>query len=131
MATIEETTDTMAPKAEQDATVVALEALNVEYNKSVEELSTAEAAVQEAQNTVFKFFLDISKKANGTEPLVLNNTSYNDVFHEFLSLKEEVYNKQSISFRLLQKLRAAHSNYLLAVISSLQKENADLKPKST
>lgn len=129
MATIEETSDTIVakPKPEQDPVVVAVEELNAEYNKSVEELSTAEVSVQEAQNTVFKFFLDVSKKTNSTEPLLLNTTSYNEVFHEFLSLKEVVYNKQSVCFRLLQKLRLAHNNYLVSVITTLQKEIADSK----
>lgn len=127
MAIIEESNDLVPAKPEQDPLIAAVEALNIEYNKSVEDLSASEASVQDAQNTVFKFFLDVSKKTNSTESVQLNNTSYNDVFHEFLSLKEDVYTKQSVCFRLLQKLRSAHTNYLMAVINTLQKEVADGK----
>lgn len=115
-------------KTETDPLVAQVEALNTEYNKSVEDLATAEDAVQQAQNTVFKFFLSVSKKSATTPGNeAVTSSSYSDVFHEFLALKEEVYSKQSASFRLLQKLRQAQNNYLMAVINSLQKDAADAK----
>jgi hypothetical protein len=136
--TIPETKDastTVDDKPAVDPMVEAVEAINTEYNASVEELATAEAAAQDAQNKVFQLLLEVSKKISvavpDTDSLKESSTSYNNVFHELVTLKEEVYAKQSVSFRLLQKLRQAHNNYLLAVVNTLQKENAELKKAQT
>ena len=108
----------------QDPILEAAESLNTEYNKSIEELTPAETAVQDAQTKVFKLLLDLSKKS----PIdIKSSDAYNELFLELVDLKEDVYNKQSNSFRLLQKLRQAHTTYLMAVINTLQKENAELK----
>lgn len=129
MASIEETPAVDAPKTEQDPMVAAVEALNLEYNKSVETLSVSEEAVQSAQSTVFKLLLDVSKKTAtaGLDQSTLGTTSFTEVHNEYLSLKEDVYGKQTASFRLLQKLRLSHTNYLMAVITTLQKELAEAK----
>jgi vacuolar-type H+-ATPase subunit I/STV1 len=132
--TISETKDASTAvddKPVVDPMVEAVEAINTEYNASVEELATAEATVQDAQNKVFQLLLEVSKKIStavrDADSLKESSEAYNDVFHELVALKEEVYAKQSVSFRLLQKLRQAHNNYLLAVVNTLQKENAELK----
>lgn len=130
--TIPETKDastTADDKPAVDPMIEAVEAINAEYNTSVEELATVEASVQDVQNKVFHLLLDVSKKisTSNSESIKESSESYNEVFHELVTLKEEVYTKQSVSFRLLQKLRQAHNNYLLAVVNTLQKENAELK----
>jgi hypothetical protein len=127
MATVEEATQVETP--EQEPMVAAVEAINVDYNKAVEELALTEEAVQDAQNTIFKLFLNVSQKssASGLDAAALESTSYSAVYGAYISLKEDVYTKQAVCFRLLQKLRAAHNSYLMAVITTLQKQLADAK----
>lgn len=104
-----------SPNAEEDAIVKAIDAINTDYGKSLEELGDAETDVQELENEMFKMFLNVRKnKDAGTAD------EYDDMFSTFVEKKQVVFAKQTRSFKLLQKLRASHNNYLTSIITGMQ-----------
>ena len=102
----------------------AVDAINLEYNKSTEVLANAELEVQSVQYDIYKLLISIHKKnmSTDTNTLDLSGISYNEVFTTLIEAKDDAYTKQSTSFRLLQKLQTANSKYLVGIINSLQQQ---------
>lgn len=123
MAIIEESTDApVVAKTPQQEMTDAIEAINQEYSSSIEELSSAQENVQLLESGIFKLFISVSKKniSSDSSALDLSGVNYNDTFISLVEAKDIAYTKLTSSFKLLQKLRIAQTNYLVGVINSLQ-----------
>lgn len=126
--------NTPSVQEQEQAIVNNIEKLNTEFNASLDELAEAELSSQTAESAVFKIFVNGFKKNTMSVDAGSNSkdtSDYNQTFMEFVESKQEVLQKQTRSFRLLQKLRTTHNSYLVNVINALQGRIKDLTTEET
>lgn len=113
------------PQEEERKLVKSIEALSLEYNASLDDLGEIEILTQEIENKMFKIFLDQRKNPKAIEE---TKDEYDAVFMELVEIKQDYLQKQSRSFRLLQKFRNLHVGYLQNVNVALANKIRELSP---
>lgn len=115
----------LSPEDAERAVVKVIDDINLEYQKSLESLADAETDVQVVENDMFKMFVNLRKNKSDA---AMND--YDDLFTSFIDKKQVVFVRQTSSFKLLQKLRASHSNYLINVINALKAQVTELSKEA-
>ncbi|MGL5934491.1 MAG: hypothetical protein ACRCZI_02590 [Cetobacterium sp.] len=113
------------PQEEERKIIKSIEALSLEYNASLDDLGEIEILTQEIENKMFKIFLDQRKNPKANEE---TKDEYDAVFMELVEIKQDFLQKQSRSFRLLQKFRNLHVGYLQNVNVALANKIRELSP---
>lgn len=110
----EEQKPKLTPQEEEELIVKDIAKLSAEYNASLEVLSDVETAASDAETELYKFVMKMYKKSGQIDP------EYDTLYTEFVERKQLVLQKQTLSFKIIQKLRSSQTNYLAAVINALQ-----------
>lgn len=109
-----------------------LQSLGDEYNANVEKLTNAEVTLNNTKDRSFQLLRQLYKQRKYSDPST--HAALSDLEAKYEASEAEIsrdekshYEIMQECFRQLQKLRQLHTNYLVAVINSLQKEIAELK----
>ncbi len=119
---------------DKDESEREIKALSDEYNSNAEKLNAAEVRLNELKDksyTLLRRLYQLQKSdTHDASALDALERQYNISEHDVNEARLEHYEWMSVCFRQIQKLRLLQTNYLVAVINSLQKEVADLKQPS-
>jgi len=127
---------------DKEETEKEIKVLSDEYNASAELLNNAEVKLNEAKDKCFRVLRDLYKEIKDnssssrsknviSEKLYDLEESYNESEVEITKAQTLHYELTQSCFRRLQKLRLLQTNYLVAIINSLQKEVNEFKQNSS
>ena len=129
MANIDEITETpetkkLTPQEEEDIIVNDIAKLKLTYNSSLNELSDAQTVSDETETALYKFVMKMYKKTAEKDP------AYDDLFADYVENKQVMLQKQTVSFKALQKYADMQTGYLVRIIKNLQNINQELTKKA-
>ncbi len=109
-----------------------IDTLTNEYNTNVEDLVETESELSKVKSRGFELLKKLyeQKKFHSfSNPNSLNGLEkeYNDNNSVISEKQTEYYDKQTICFKQIQKLRQLQHTYLVGIINGLQKEISELK----
>lgn len=113
------TPEQIAQRDAENKVIENLKNMTKEYEDSVVDLEAAMKDIHVTESKIFRILFNISKASETTSPTKteLLDTFYSDTFLTLTEYKDVAFNLQSTSYKILQKYKDNHCNFLAGVIN--------------